>query len=128
MTSRNTPRDDFDRLMSQWMDADARVREPEHLLKSVLERTRVTRRIPSWLLLERWMPVQLTMPLRAVPRLAPVLLLIALVLALIVAILVGRLRATTSGPLRVGSQRPRRLRLERPDSMSRNPTGPTRSR
>ena len=87
MTSQNAQRDDFDRLMSQWMDAEARVREPEQLLESVLERTLVTRRIPSWLLLERWIPVQLTMPLRAVPRLAPVLLLIALVLALIVAIL-----------------------------------------
>ena len=78
MTSQNAQRDDFDRLMSQWMEADGRVREPEQLLESVLERTRVARRIPGWLLPERWIPVQLTMPLRAAPRLAPVLLLIAL--------------------------------------------------
>ena len=88
MTSQNAQRDDFDRLMSQWMEADGGVREPEHLLDSVLARTRVTGRIPRWLLLERWIPVQLTMPLRAAPRLAPVLLLIALVLAAIVGIAV----------------------------------------
>ena len=88
MTSQNAQRDDFDRLMSQWMEADGRVREPEQLLESVLERTRAARRIPSWLLLERWIPVQLAMPLRAAPRLAPVLLLIALVLAAIVGIAV----------------------------------------
>jgi Tol biopolymer transport system component len=88
MTSQNAQHDDFDRLMSQWMDAEGRVREPEHLLESVLERTRVARRIPRWLLLERWIPVQLTMPLRGAPRLAPVLLLIALVLAAIVGIAV----------------------------------------
>ena len=81
MTSQNAQRDDFDRLMSQWMEADALVREPEHLLDSVLARTRVARRIPRWLLLERWIPVQLTMRLQAVPRQAPILLLLALLLA-----------------------------------------------
>jgi Tol biopolymer transport system component len=90
MTSHNGSRDDFDQLMSRWMEADARLREPEHLLDSVLERTRVARRIPRWLLPERWIPVQLTMPLRGVPRLAPILLLIALLLAAFVAfVLVG---------------------------------------
>lgn len=90
MTSQNTSRDDFDRLIAQWMEAEALVREPEHLLDSVLAQTRGTRRLPGWLLPERWIPVQLTMPLRVVPRLAPVLLLIALLLAAIVAIvLVG---------------------------------------
>jgi len=88
MTSQNAQRDDFDRLMSQWMEAEGRVREPEQLLESVLERTRVARRIPRWLLLERWIPVQLATPLRAAPRLAPVLLLIALLLAAIVGIAV----------------------------------------
>lgn len=86
MTSHDTQRDDFDRLMRQWMEADARVPEPEQLLDSVLQRTRRARRIPSWLLHERWIPVQLTTPLRAAPRLAPVLLLIALLLAAIAAI------------------------------------------
>jgi Tol biopolymer transport system component len=83
MTSQNTSRDEFDLLLGEWMESEARVREPEHLLDSVLERTRSARRIPRWLVLERWIPVQLTMPLRAAPRLAPLLLVIVLVLAAI---------------------------------------------
>jgi Tol biopolymer transport system component len=82
MTSPNASRDDFDRLMGQWMEADARVREPEHLLDSVLERISAARQIPRWLLPERWLPVQLTTRFRAGPRLAPVILLLALLLAL----------------------------------------------
>jgi Tol biopolymer transport system component len=98
MTSQNAQRDDFDRLMSQWMEADGRVREPEHLLGSVLERTRRARQIPRWLLLERWIPVQLTTQLRAAPRLAPVLLLIAILLATIVAIAVVGSRPRVPDP------------------------------
>ena len=86
MTSRNASRDDFDRLMRQWLDADARVGEPEHLLDQVLTQTSRSRRRPRWLLLEWWLPVQLTMPMRAVPRLAPLLLLIALLLAAALAV------------------------------------------
>jgi Tol biopolymer transport system component len=80
MTSRRTSRDDFDRLMGQWLEADAHVRSPEHLLDGVLERTKGSRRIPRWLLPERWIPVQLTMPLRAVPRPIPLLLLLTALL------------------------------------------------
>ena len=87
MTSQNASHDDFDRLMRQWMDADARVREPDYLLETVLERTRRARRIPGWLLPERWIPMQLTMRLQPVPRLVPVLLLI-IALALVGAALV----------------------------------------
>ena len=91
MTSPNTSRDDFDRLMGQWLEADGNARAPEYLLDDVLERTRDSGRIPRWLLPERWIPVQLTMPLRAVPRTIPLLLLlIALLLAVAVAfVLVG---------------------------------------
>jgi dipeptidyl aminopeptidase/acylaminoacyl peptidase len=86
MTSRNASRDDFDRLMRQWLDADARVGEPDHLLEQVLTQTRRSRRFPRWVLPEWWLPMQLTMPMRAVPRLAPLLLLIALLLAATIAI------------------------------------------
>ena len=86
MTSRNASRDDFDRLMRQWLDADARVGEPEHLIDQVLTQTRVARRLPRWVLPEWWLPMQLTMPMRATPRLAPLLLLIALLLAAAVAV------------------------------------------
>jgi Tol biopolymer transport system component len=85
MTSRNASSDDFDRLVSQWMDSDARVGEPEHLLEGVLSQTSVSRRLPRWALPEWWLPMQLTMPLRAAPRLAP-LLLIALLVAAVVAV------------------------------------------
>ena len=37
----NRSRDDFDRLMTGWMEADGRVREPEGLIGRVLERTAV---------------------------------------------------------------------------------------
>ena len=87
MTSQNASHDGFDRLMRQWMDADARVREPDYLLETVIERTRRARRIPGWLLPERWIPMQLTMRLQPIPRLVPVLLLI-IALALVGAALV----------------------------------------
>jgi len=90
MTSRNASPDDFDRLMRQWLDADARVGEPEHLLEHVLTQTSHSRRRPRWLLPEWWLPVQLTMPLRAAPRLAPLLLLIALLVAAVaIALMAG---------------------------------------
>jgi len=82
MTWHGTARgDDFDRRMRDWMALDARVGEPEGLADAVIARTRQARRIPGWLLPERWIPMQLTMRFQAVPRLAPVpLLLIALLL------------------------------------------------
>jgi len=86
MTSRHASRDDFDQVMRQWLDAEARVGEPEHLLDQVLTQTRFSRRLPRWVLPEWWLPVQLTMPLRAVPRFAPLLLLIALLLAAALAV------------------------------------------
>jgi Tol biopolymer transport system component len=90
MTSQKTSRDDFDRLMGLWMEAEARVLEPEHLLDSVLDQTRGARRIPGWRLAERWLPRRLVLPLGSLPRLAPLLLMIALLLAAIVAyVLVG---------------------------------------
>jgi len=89
MTSQNHSRDDFDRLMGQWMEADARVREPDRLLDNVLEQTRNARRIPGWLLPERWIPMQLTMRLQTVPRLAPVLLLLAALLLAGVLLILG---------------------------------------
>jgi Tol biopolymer transport system component len=90
MTSRNASSDDFDRLMRQWMDSDARVGEPEHLLEHLLERTAHTRRIPRWLLVERWLPTSTTTRLHAAPRLALVAVLIALLVAAVaIALTVG---------------------------------------
>jgi Tol biopolymer transport system component len=86
MTARMNGERDFDRLMAAWFEADARVREPDHLLDSVIERTRHARRRPGWLLPERWIPIQLTARLQPVPRLAPLLIVAALLLLALAAI------------------------------------------
>ena len=86
MTTKRMSGPDFDTLLTAWFEADARVREPETLVDDALARVHRSRRLPSWLLLEWWIPMEHSIHLRAVPRLAPVLLLIALLLAAIVAI------------------------------------------
>ena len=90
MTAPRPSTDVFDLVMREWMEADSRVREPEGLLDVVLTNTRRTRRLPGWVLPERWIPVQLTMRFQPIPRLVPILLLIALLLAAVaVAMTVG---------------------------------------
>src|SRR5262245_14866578 len=91
MTTRFDSNADFDRVMRQWMDDDARVRAPEHLLASVLDETRHTRRIPGWLLPERWISMQLALRAPAVPRAVPLLLLVAalLIAAALAVVVVG---------------------------------------
>jgi Tol biopolymer transport system component len=86
MTTKRMAEADFDNLLTAWFEADARVREPETLVDDALARAQRSRRLPAWLLPEWWIPMEHSMRLRAVPRLAPVLLLIALLLAAIVAI------------------------------------------
>jgi TolB protein len=88
MTANNGARDDFDRLMSQWMEADAHATEPDDLFDGLLEHATVDRQIPRWLLPERWLPMQLTTRFQPAPRLLPVLLLVAVVLALTAAIVI----------------------------------------
>jgi Tol biopolymer transport system component len=88
MTTKRMSEPDFDRLLTAWFGSDAQVREPETLLEDALARGRRSRRRPAWLLPEWWIPMQLTMPLRAVPRLAPILLLIVLLVVAMVAIAV----------------------------------------
>jgi Tol biopolymer transport system component len=82
-----TARDDFDGLLTAWFDDDAPGREPEHLLGEVLARTARTRRRPAWLVPERWLPVQLVMARQSVPRLAPLVAVVALLIALLAAAL-----------------------------------------
>ena len=60
MTTR-PPSPDFDRLLTAWFDADARVREPDDLLDRTSRRTARTRPRPAWRLPERWIPMELTM-------------------------------------------------------------------
>jgi hypothetical protein len=96
----NRSRDDFDRLMTSWMEAEGRVREPVELLESTLVRTRAARRRPRWLVAEWWMSMQNTARLQAVWRPAPILLLVAaLVVALIlVAVIAGGSRRPVPAP------------------------------
>jgi Tol biopolymer transport system component len=91
MTQRLDSDADFDRAMRQWMDDGARGRAPEHLLDSVLDETRHTRRIPGWLLPERWISMQLALRAPTMPRLVPLLLLVAalLIAAALAVVLVG---------------------------------------
>jgi Tol biopolymer transport system component len=87
--------DEFDRLLAAWIDADARDREPEGLLEATLARTARTRRRPSWLLPERWIPMQLTMRLQPAPRIAGLLVILGLIFAIAAAaLLIGSRRPT----------------------------------
>ncbi len=61
--------DSFDRTVSEWLHADAEHRVPDHL-DAVLRRTRTERQRPAWSSLERWLPVQTTLRLAPVPRVA----------------------------------------------------------
>jgi Tol biopolymer transport system component len=79
-------RDDFDLLMAGWMEADAQVSEPVDLIDRVLDQTARTRRTPAWLLAERWVPAAVGDRLHAAPRLAPAILVLALLLAALLAI------------------------------------------
>ena len=71
---------DVDRLLTTWLEADAPVREPDHLLGDVLARTSHTRRRPGWVVPERWLPMQRTMRFQAAPRLGAVLAVVALLI------------------------------------------------
>jgi len=94
MTSQTRQPDDFDLLMTAWMDADARVREPDHLLDDVLAKTSRSRPLPAWRLPERWLPMELTMQRVPRTRVAPVVMLalVALALAIVAIAVVGSRR------------------------------------
>jgi Tol biopolymer transport system component len=82
--------DEFDRFLAAWINADALSREPDGLLEATLARTARTRRRPSWLLHERWIPMQLTTRLQPVPRIAGLLVILGLIIALAAAaVLIG---------------------------------------
>ena len=93
-----TARDDFDRLLTAWFDDDAAGREPEHLLDEVLARTARTPRRRAWLIPERWLPVQLVMARQSVPRLAPLAVAVALLIALLAAALLAAGRPRLPAP------------------------------
>jgi hypothetical protein len=92
MTTRNDldfASPEFDRLMTAWFDAEARVHEPDDLLDRTISRTTRTRPRPAWLLPERWIPMELTMrrlPLPNAARYAVLLVVLVLVAVLALAV------------------------------------------
>ena len=96
----NRSSDDFDRLMTSWMEAEGRVREPAELLEGALVRTRAARRRPRWLVPEWWISMQNTARMQAVMRPAPLLLLVAALLVALglVAVLIGGSQRTVPAP------------------------------
>jgi Tol biopolymer transport system component len=80
---------DFERQLTAWLEEAAMRREPDHLIDEVLVRTSRTRRRPGWLIPERWLLMQTTMRLAVVPRMAPYLALLLLILALLAAVLIA---------------------------------------
>src|SRR6187401_3424558 len=73
--------DAFDLIVSEWLHVDAEHRVSPHL-DAVLRRTRSERQRPAWSSLERWLPMQSTARLAPVPRMAWLLVILALVLAI----------------------------------------------
>ena len=94
----------FDRTVSDWLDDEAGHRVPDYL-GEVLARTTRTRQRPAWSSLERWLPMQTTLRLAPVPRIAWLLVVArASSLALGAAALVDRL-APRDSRRRSGSAR-----------------------
>ncbi len=84
-----TLHDAFDRTISTWLDEEAGRGAPSYL-DEVLVQTSRARQRPAWSSLERWLPVDTTLRLAPVPRLAWLFVTVALIVALaMVAALVG---------------------------------------
>src|SRR5262245_22788415 len=75
-----TSSDGFDRVVSDWLHADVEHRVPPHL-DAVLRRTRTERQRPAWSSLERWLPMHTTLSFTPVPRVAWLLVVVALLIA-----------------------------------------------
>lgn len=86
MTARTPQPDDLDLMLTAWLDADSHVREPDDLLARALARTSGSRPLPAWRLPERWLPMQLALRAQPGPRVVPILVVLALIVATLVAI------------------------------------------
>jgi hypothetical protein len=84
-TPSNSRQDNFDSLITAWLDSDARIHVPDDLLVGVLTRTSRTRPLPAWRLPERWIPMQLALRFQPRPGLAPLLVIAALIVATVLA-------------------------------------------
>jgi Tol biopolymer transport system component len=76
--------DGFDRTVSAWLDEQAGHGMPDYL-DQVLSATTRSRQRPWWSSLERWLPMQTTLRLSPVPRVAWLLVVLGLLVAFAVA-------------------------------------------
>src|SRR4051794_20457083 len=81
-------RNDFDGMVSEWLDDQAGRGAPDYLAE-ILTRTTRTRQRPAWSSLERWLPVQMTFSRRLapIPRLAWIAVLLAMLVIAAAALL-----------------------------------------
>lgn len=102
MTTRDRsdlPSPEFDRRMAVWFDTESRVRRPDELLDRTLARTALTRPLPTWRLAERWLPMELTIRRQGLPRTAPyIALMVILVLGAAIALTVVGSRPRVLAP------------------------------
>jgi Tol biopolymer transport system component len=70
----------LDRRLTAWLEEQAPVREPGGLLTVVTDKVARTRRLPGWLMSERWIPMQTRAQLGAAPRAALVLALLSMLI------------------------------------------------
>ncbi len=78
MSVKDAPDVNLDRLLTNWLEADAAPRAPESLETAFVERLAATRQRPAWATTERWISMETRAQLGVVPRVAIVLLTIAL--------------------------------------------------
>jgi Tol biopolymer transport system component len=83
-----TTPDTFGRDLSRWLHEDAEHRMSDHL-PEVLVRTAATRQRPWWSSPERWLPMESTLRLAPTPRIAWLLVVLALVVAIVAAIAIA---------------------------------------
>ncbi len=89
--------DGFDRLVTGWLHDHAGLGTPDYLDETLSLTTHLRQR-PAWSSLERWLPMQTTLRLTPVLRIAVLLVLIALLAVLGVAVLTVGSRAHTLPP------------------------------
>jgi Tol biopolymer transport system component len=76
-------RDDFDRMVTVWLDETAGAGVPDYLDETLEGLARIEQR-PAWMRPWRWLAMQLTVPRVVVPRVSPYLALLALLVLLVI--------------------------------------------
>ena len=72
---------DLDRLLTDWLDADAAPRAPESLETAFVEGVAETRQRPAWATTERWITMETRAQLGAMPRTLILILTLAFLVA-----------------------------------------------